>query len=62
MASYKSLITLSETAGLERFRTALEQNLREEEAMAQWIDQSLPLVTRRYAQLYTQEGAKAAKV
>jgi ferritin-like metal-binding protein YciE len=62
MASYKSLITLSETSGLERFRSALEQNLREEEAMAQWIDQSLPLVTRRYAQLYTEEGAKAAKV
>ncbi len=53
---------MSETAGLERFRSALEQNLREEEAMAQWIDQSLPLVTRRYAQLYTEEGAKAAKV
>lgn len=62
MASYKSLITLSETAGLDRFRTALEQNLREEVAMAEWIDQSLPLVTRRYAQLYADEGAKAAKV
>ncbi len=62
MASYKSLITLSEVSGLERFRSALEQNLREEEAMAQWIDQSLPVVTRRYAHLYTEEGAKAAKV
>jgi ferritin-like metal-binding protein YciE len=62
MASYKSLITLSENAGLDRFRTALEQNLREEAAMAEWIDLSLPLVTRRYAQLYADEGAKAAKV
>jgi ferritin-like metal-binding protein YciE len=62
MASYKSLITLSESSGLERFRTALEQNLSEEVAMAEWIDQSLPLVTRRYAQLYAEEGVKAAKV
>jgi ferritin-like metal-binding protein YciE len=62
MASYKSLITLSEFSGLERFRTALEQNLSEEVAMAEWIDQSLPLVTRRYAQLYAEEGVKAAKV
>ena len=62
MASYKSLLTLSEYSGLDRFRTALEQNFREEVAMAEWIDQSLPLVTRRYAQLYADEGAKAAKV
>jgi ferritin-like metal-binding protein YciE len=62
MASYTSLILMSENSGLERFRSALEQNLREEEAMAAWIDQSLPLVTRRYMQLYTEEGAKAAKI
>jgi ferritin-like metal-binding protein YciE len=62
MASYKSLIVMSESSGLERFRSALEQNLREEEAMAAWIDQSLPLVTRRYMQLYVEEGAKAAKI
>jgi ferritin-like metal-binding protein YciE len=62
MASYKSLIVMSESSGLERFRSGLEQNLREEEAMAAWIDQSLPLVTRRYMQLYTEEGAKAAKI
>jgi ferritin-like metal-binding protein YciE len=52
----------SRASGLERFRTALEQNLSEEVAMAEWIDQSLPLVTRRYAQLYAEEGVKAAKV
>jgi ferritin-like metal-binding protein YciE len=62
MASYTSLILMSENSGLERFRSALEQNLREEEAMAAWIDQSLPLVTRRYMQLYAEEGAKAAKI
>lgn len=62
MASYKSLIVMSEGPGLDRFRSALEQNLREEEAMAAWIDQSLPLVTRRYMQLYVDEGPKVAKI
>lgn len=62
MASYKSLITMAEFPGLERYRSALQQNLAEEIAMAEWIDQSLPLVTRRYVELYVHEGAKAAKV
>ena len=62
VASYKSLITMAEFPGLDRFQSALQQNLREEIAMAEWIDQSLPLVTRRYVELYAHEGANAAKV
>ena len=62
MASYKSLITMAEFQGLERFQSALQQSLKEEVAMAEWIDQSLPLVTRRYVELYASQGAKAAKV
>lgn len=62
MASYKSLITMAEFPGLERFQSALKLNLQEEVAMAEWIDQSLPVVTRRYVELYANEGAKAAKV
>lgn len=30
--------------------------------MAEWIDRSLPLVTRRYMELYASEGQAAAKV
>lgn len=30
--------------------------------MAQWIDESLPVVTRRYATLYAEEGSSGAKV
>ena len=62
MASYKSLLTMAEDAGFKRFSPLLQQNLREEEAMAEWIDQSLPMVTRRYAELYMAEGTKVAKV
>lgn len=30
--------------------------------MAQWIDESLPVVTRRYVRLYAEQGSSGAKV
>jgi hypothetical protein len=30
--------------------------------MAQWIDESLPMITRRYASLYAEGGSGKAKV
>ena len=62
IASYKSLLTMAESGGLARFSSGLQQNLDEELAMAQWIDESLPMVTRRYQQLYAEAGSSQAKV
>jgi ferritin-like metal-binding protein YciE len=61
IASYKSLLTMAENGELARFSSGLQQNLNEELAMAEWIDQSLPMVTRRYQQLYAEEGSSEAK-
>jgi ferritin-like metal-binding protein YciE len=38
----------------------LEENLREEEAMAEWLGQHLPEVTRQY--LHREAAGKSAKV
>jgi ferritin-like metal-binding protein YciE len=62
IAAYKSLITLAEHGSFGRAAPLLEETLREEEAMAQWIEESLPSITRRYADLYTKEGSFEAKV
>lgn len=62
IAAYKSLIIMSEDGGFESAAPLLQQNLQEEQAMAQWIDEHLPMVTRRYANLYVHEGASEAKV
>ena len=62
IAGYKSLLTRAEVGNFSSATAALQQSLREEQDMAEWIDQSLPLVTRRYAELYAKEGAGTAKV
>lgn len=62
IAAYKSLLTLAEDGGFAQATTALCQSLSEEEAMAAWIDQSLPDVTRRYASLRSEAGSSEAKV
>lgn len=51
IAAYRSLISLTEMGGYEAARPLLEQNLREEEDMAQWLEKDLPVITRRYAEL-----------
>jgi ferritin-like metal-binding protein YciE len=62
IAAYKSLITLAEHGGFGSATAALEETLREEQAMAQWIDEALPMITRRYADLYSTEGSAEAKI
>ncbi len=62
IASYKSLLTLADDGGFAQAETALRQSLAEEEAMAAWIDESLPAVTRRYAALRSDAGLGEAKV
>ena len=59
IAAYKSLITMAEDGGFDV--SALKQSLSEEQRMAQWIDDNLPTLTRKYATLYAEGGAREAK-
>lgn len=62
IASYKSLLTLAEDGGFGSYAPLLQHSLREEQSMAEWIDEALPMITRRYATLYTEQGSSEAKV
>jgi len=48
IAAYKSLLTLCGPAGADGARALLEQSLKEEEAMAAWVDQNVAKVTLAY--------------
>src|SRR3954462_2874337 len=48
VAAYKSLLTLCDSAGQQTARPLLEANLREDEAMAAWIDANVGKVTQAY--------------
>ncbi len=50
-ASYKSLITIAEDGGFTSYVSLLQQTLDEELSMAQFCDQILPSVTRKYLAL-----------
>ena len=60
IAAYKSLLILSEVGGHESATSVLLANLKEEEAMAQWLDENLAAVTTRFASL--KEEGRTAKV
>jgi ferritin-like metal-binding protein YciE len=51
IASYKSLIVMAKTAGDAQTAEVCQQNLSEEVAMADWIDQNVETVTQRYLAL-----------
>ncbi len=51
IANYRALLTTAEQVGDTRALQVLQQNLREEEAMAQWLEQHLAEITRRYLDL-----------
>jgi ferritin-like metal-binding protein YciE len=48
IAAYKSLLTLCGPAGVGNARELLEKSLKEEEAMAAWVDQNVGRVTMEY--------------
>ena len=48
IAAYKSLLTLSGPAGADKAKGLLEQSLREEEAMADWVEQNVGKLTLEY--------------
>ena len=60
IASYKTLIAAAGEAGEHEVARTLEENLREEEAMASWLAQHLPEVTRQY--LHREAAGQPAKV
>ena len=49
--NYRALIAAAEQAGEARAVAVLQENLREEEAMARWLEERLPELTRRYLEL-----------
>jgi ferritin-like metal-binding protein YciE len=51
IAAYNSLIVLSEMGQFTQATQVLQQNLSEEDAMAEWLRQNLAGVTRRYVEL-----------
>ena len=48
MACYKTLIATAEEVGDQETKRVCEQIFREEEAMAAWLGEHLPQVTRQY--------------
>jgi ferritin-like metal-binding protein YciE len=58
IASYSSLIALAEAGDFTRATPLLRETLGEEQAMAAWVLESLPDLTRRYVGL-TSLGEKA---
>jgi ferritin-like metal-binding protein YciE len=60
MAAYKSLIIMAQYGNFSASMPLLEANLREEQEMADWIEQNLPTVTQRFISL--SESGQTAKV
>ncbi len=50
IASYKTLLTLAERVGHAPAKLALETSLKEEEAMAQWINRHIAPTTLRFVE------------
>ena len=59
IASYRSLIALAEAGPFPTAASLLQTTLREERAMAAWIDETLPEITLKYVEL-RDEGRTAS--
>lgn len=59
IATYKTLLVLADMAGKPELRPRLEESLREEEAMAAWLDENLAPITRRFIEIRAAEEVKA---
>lgn len=55
IATYRTLIVLAEMAGRSDLCLSLEQSLHEEETMADWFNQNLERLTRRFVDLAAAE-------
>jgi ferritin-like metal-binding protein YciE len=56
IAAYKSLLVLAELAGIPQAKSSLLQSLKEEQAMAKWVDENVEKVTADYLK---NEGIRA---
>jgi ferritin-like metal-binding protein YciE len=61
IAAYTSLLTMADDGAFTHATAALQQSLSEEKRMAQWLEDNLPTVTRKYAALYAAGGSSEAK-
>ena len=59
IASYRILVATAEAAGDAETKSVCERILQEEEAMADWLKQNLPHLTRHYLQRDETPGATA---
>jgi ferritin-like metal-binding protein YciE len=57
IASYKALIVAADALNEQRVSQTCEEILQEEEEMARWLEQSLPLLVRDYVQHTSQPSA-----
>jgi ferritin-like metal-binding protein YciE len=60
ISCYMSLKTMAEAFGLPEIARMAEENLAEERAMAEWLEQHLPAVTKQYIGL-AQRGERAKR-
>jgi ferritin-like metal-binding protein YciE len=59
IASYKILIAAAQAVGDSETLSVCEESLREEEAMAEWLEQNIDSVTQRYLAREETPGATA---
>ena len=52
IASYQSLLVVADVAGQQGSVSVLQQSLKEEQAMAQWIEDHLKPTMLRYVERY----------
>jgi ferritin-like metal-binding protein YciE len=52
IAAYRGLLVVAESAGQQRSTSVLQQSLKEEQAMAQWIEDHLKPTMLRYVERY----------
>ena len=57
IASYTSLVALAEASDLPTAATLLNETLKEEIAMAAWVQDSVPALTRKYVDLRAGGGS-----
>jgi ferritin-like metal-binding protein YciE len=54
IAAYKSLIAMCQQAGMPNLKSELEASLREEQAMAKWVDSNVERITTAYLSKHAQ--------
>ena len=59
ISSYRILIETADHVGDQETKRVCEQILREEEAMAEWLEQNLPMLTKQYLSREETPGATA---